>query len=168
LRLKRSLLRPPWNHELQYFVAEKLGEGAKKEIGGLSGRGFAVNDSLQRRIPMKICTLIVRLVGLALVVRSITALIELSSLSGRMQAGFGGASLRITGMDPSGQITRMYIYIAFGILAGLVCTVFAPWVARLLTFDAPEDKPAELPQARSGPETSLAHSGGSEGPPLAG
>lgn len=111
---------------------------------------------------MKICTLIVRLVGITLLVRSLIALIEVSNLRGNMQAmqtKFGGASLSMGGLDMSGQITRMHFYIILGIVAGLVCTVLAPHIARLLTFDAPEDKAVEPTAApNDGPARSVDNS----------
>ncbi len=79
-------------------------------------------------------------------------------MSGVMKAGFGGASLSISGMSPGGQMTRMYIYIIGGILIGLWCTAFAPSVARLLTFDAPADESA----------TPVGRSDDAKGPPSVG
>jgi len=117
---------------------------------------------------MKICTLIVRLVGIALLVRSVITLIELRSMSGAMQAKFGGASLSISGINAGGQITRMHVYVILGILAGLVCAAFAPFVARLLTFDAPAEKAAEPYTApSSGPATQPGTSNPKEGLPSA-
>ena len=92
---------------------------------------------------MNICTLIVRLVGLALLVRSVITLIEVRGMSGAMKAQFGGASLSIGGLNAGGQITRIHVYAILGIVVGVFCTAFAAFVARLLTFDAPADRQTE-------------------------
>lgn len=92
---------------------------------------------------MKICTLIVRLVGVYLLVRSTIAFIEIKSMKGMMQTSMGGASFSVSGLDMGDQMMRMQIYIGLGVFTGLLCTVFAHFVARLFTFDAPKDKPAE-------------------------
>jgi hypothetical protein len=103
---------------------------------------------------MKICTLIVRLVGIFLFVRCSIALSEVHSMRAAMQARFEGLS--VSGLDPGGQLTSMQVYIKLGILAGLLCVVFAPFVARVLTFDAPRDTPAEPGAAHEPPPADAA------------
>lgn len=93
---------------------------------------------------MKVCTLIVRLVGIFMLVRSIIAFIEVKSMQGAMQTNLGGASISINGLGMvDGQMSRMQIYIWLGILTGLLCTIFAHFVARLLTFDVADGKSVE-------------------------
>ena len=83
---------------------------------------------------MKICTLVVRLLGIYLIVTAVIAIIEARGISSTINI----AGVTVGGLV-EGPVNRMYAYAALGLSAGLTCTLFAARVARLLTFDELEN-----------------------------
>ena len=86
---------------------------------------------------MKICTLVVRILGFALLTKSVVAIVEMRNIGAALSAQFG-SSVSVSSMVPGGAVTRLYVYAVLGIAVGLACAIFAPFLARVLTFDEPE------------------------------
>lgn len=88
---------------------------------------------------MKTCTLIVRLIGLALVCNGTVALIEalrLPSAASEMMLKFN-----IAGQIPVVVPARYYVYFALQIVCGAAAVWRAGLFASLLTRDAPKETP---------------------------
>ena len=94
---------------------------------------------------MRVCTLIVRLVGLALLLYSARIVVEVHLLGKQvigMMNGFFGSGMP---QNPIGSAVpeawqRMFWYGVAGMVIGAVMAIFAPWVARILTYDAPDER----------------------------
>jgi preprotein translocase subunit SecF len=78
---------------------------------------------------MKTPTLIVRLAGLYLLARGSITLIEI-----RQAQSFG------IGAQQQSIVSNIQLYAIVGLIVGIVATLFAGWLARLLTFDSEPKK----------------------------
>jgi hypothetical protein len=76
---------------------------------------------------MKTPTLIVRLTGLYLLVSNTVGLLQLHKAKA-MMGTFGTPQMQL--------MVDMQLYLWLGLLVGLAATVFAGFLARLLTFDS--------------------------------
>lgn len=94
---------------------------------------------------MRVCTLIVRLVGLALLLYSARYVVELqlqrNPMQGLTSAFLAEGSLQgQMARSVQGALQRMFWYGVAGMVIGAVVAIFAPAVAWLLTYDAPKDQ----------------------------
>ncbi|HEY0947598.1 MAG TPA: DUF308 domain-containing protein [Opitutaceae bacterium] len=96
-----------------------------RDQSGVAGSSPCPEYAVQS-IPMKTCTLIVRLVGIYLFLSGLTSLVGI----------IGMAANRGSGMRLS---VFAYVSISAYIAAGLALTLKAPLAARLLTRDEPEE-----------------------------
>lgn len=78
---------------------------------------------------MKTPTLIVRLIGIYLVVQNTGALIQARKVI---------TIIGDTAVVQKQILVTNQVYLAIGLIVGLIVVVFAGWLARILTFDSKE------------------------------
>jgi len=86
---------------------------------------------------MKTPTIIVRLIGIYLLTNSVITLIQIGRMASMQQAM---PAMLTSNIPQNPMLGDMQIYAWIGIIVGLVATVIAGVLARLLTFDSEEPK----------------------------
>ena len=98
---------------------------------GQAGAGFLRSENnIDRPKHMKTPTLIIRLIGIYLIVTSITTMLQYKKMQG-ITSGFLPLQIQISG--------DVWTYVIVYLVVGLAATAFAGFIARILTFDAGRD-----------------------------
>ena len=87
---------------------------------------------------MRVCTLIVRLVGLAMLIYSAIALVEILNFNQHLRSqgeAFSRAGAGHMVMTVRGASDRMFWYAVGGVVIGAVMAISAPPITWLLTYD---------------------------------